>query len=295
MTLGIQLLLKTPVDDYYPEHQVKRAAAFTTPHITKLHQSLSAICLYNPFWNNFRLLNFFAKRNLHLSINELVQLKREAGVGTRQEIYKNLLQFYLNGSKLNENQLRFLERLNPAFCDRSVHTKYPGQILIYECLSPRRLSKQLKKPYYLHLFIDLFNSYLFGRFDLDRSTAVGSKVLNQTIVPFYQERDTLITTVWHSCKPSGTNQQNSEPQARWINKKIIWKTTVHSYGTIEAFEKFILWEFFEGLRLYATELNNLPKTFERWLCRQNSFHPFDKEFNFFQYFDLGKCLQISLD
>lgn len=299
MSLGIQLLLlDAPVDYPVQEHPAKPIVSITE-HITKLHESVAAVSLYNPFWNNFRLLNFFAKRKIHLTLDELIKLKNESGVGTRQEIYKRLLQLYLDGSfRLNENQLRFLERLNPAFCDRNIHPKNPGDILIYECLSPRRLSHRFKEPFCLHLFIDLFNSYLFGCLSLERSGAVGMKLLQEVIIPLYHAHNAVVTIVRHSHKPTLTrciSDDEQEFSRAFSEHNISWEETSQVYGTIEAFEKFILQEFFEGVRLYGTSAGKLHITFERWLRHQNLTHPFDQSFNFFQYFDLGRCLKISLD
>jgi len=262
---------------------------------TQLHRLLTAICLHNPFWNDFRLLDFLAKRKIHLTLDELYSLKADCGLSSRAAVCQALLQLYSNNElQLNDQQIRFIERLNPAFCDRDIRTTGPGELLIYECLSSRKLPYKYKGQFYLHLFIDMFNGYAFGQFHSHRSAEIGINLLNQYIIPFYQEHGTLVATVLYSNHDTAPHVQEAAG-VKSITPQASWQQTNRAFGTIASFRKFMLTNFFEGMRLYSTPMNMLQPTFTRWLKQYNASHSFVKYRDFLEYIDSGRCFQLMLD
>jgi hypothetical protein len=308
MTAGIRLLLmENSLTDFLPhfpeikQNPLESPAAFTvgSPEFTdKLQESVRAVCLHNPFWNDFRLLNFFQRYGLELTLSELTFLKNQSGVGSRTEIYRELLRVYKStDSDLSEQQIRFIERLNPAFRDRDLAANKPGQLLIYECLSSRRLQHKFNGPMYLHLFIDRFNGHIFAAFQQERSAQIGFNIVIKTILPYYQQRQTPVSTVICSQKNRGHSHDASclglAKAAKPLN--LSWQSTDQSFGTVDSFHKFTLSRFFEGIRLYHTSSCSFEVSFNRWLTQYNSTQTFYKRRDFLACVELGQCLRLSLD
>jgi hypothetical protein len=265
--------------------------------IEKLQQSVQSVCLYNPFWNDFRLSDFFRRYGLDLTFAELNALKWQSGVGSRTAIYQKLLYRYQqNETRLSEQQIRFIERLNPAFRDRNLPSEQPGQLLIYECLSSRRLQHKFNGPMYLHLFIDRYNGYAFPCFHQERSSYVGLALLSKVIIPYYQQRDTSIQTILCSQKNLNAIHDSSVQFAKAANQLgVTWQNTNQAFGTIESFHKFILSHFFEGFRLYNTDSSSFETVFKRWLNQYNTSQTFYKQRNFLEFVEFGQCTRLSLD
>jgi hypothetical protein len=117
---------------------------YQRPSPTKLHQLVVGICLRNPFWNDFRLLSFFAKRNMELTLKDLQQLRRDCNVDSKVSVCHTLMEMYFaNPKQLSPQQIGFIERINPPFCDRNITSSAPGKLLFYECIFIRRLSRKI--------------------------------------------------------------------------------------------------------------------------------------------------------
>lgn len=243
-------------------------------------------CLANPFWNDFRLLDFFTRQGLPLTMDLLQQAKQKLGIASKTTLCQALIRLYIkNPGALDLQQIRFIERVNPAFCDRELSAAAPGEKLIYECICTRRMISKLKTLQYIHLFMDLFNGYTFGVFSPDRSLLTGLQWLRENILPFYQTRHcTGPLTLYHTAE-----------QAAAASQIVTLQKLNQPSGTIQAFRKFILPGFFEGLRLYDTPLTLLDTTFSHWLYSYNAAWEFDRHRDRLQLINQTGCPRIFLD
>ncbi|MCE5286633.1 MAG: hypothetical protein LLG02_12410 [Pelosinus sp.] len=265
------------------------------PLPTKLHQLVAGICLRNPFWNDFRLLSFFAKRNMKLSLKDLQQLKMNCNVESKISVCHTLMEMYFtNPKQLSPQQIGFIERINPPFCDRNITSSAPGKLLLYECIFIRRLSRKIKGMLYLHIFIDIYNGYVFGQFSQEHSIKVGVSLLEKELFPFYAKESSVITTLLSS-KQGIQDAKDLSLYRKKLPPGCKWKETSHQLGTIQGFLKFELHDFFEGLRLYNSSYAALDAPFARWLRSRNAAHPFEDPYSFMECFDLTNCAQLSLD
>lgn len=251
-----------------------------------LKNFILSTCMENPFWNEFRLLNFFNRYGLELTLQELQHIKKCAGIETKAALCQALASLYAEDSQaLNTQQIRFVERLNPVFCDREISVSYPGELLVYECICTRKMVNKLKSLHYIHLFIDLYNGYVFGKFMQQRSLDTALNLFRTEIAPVYAAKNYNPPTILYYSQddqlPSGSD--------------IAIKTARHPSGTIQGFRKFILAGFFEGIRIYDTPVESMPHTFERWLLAYNRTHPFDRRQDLLQYSTTTFCPRLSLD
>jgi hypothetical protein len=265
------------------------------PFPSRLHQFVAGICLRNPFWNDFRLLSFFAKRGIQLTIESLQQLKIECGVASKASVCRILMDMYLENSKnLSAQQIGFIERMNPLFCDRDIISSAPGDLLLYECICVRRMSRKIKGMLYLHLFIDIFNGYAFGQFSQQRSREIGLSLVQKEIIPFYTKHSCTIAAILYSKKGLQGNIENSLHK-KWPLLTCKWKEINRPLGTIQGFCKFVLSDFFEGMRLHDASYTDLHAPFTRWLRTQNAGLPFHERCHFLDSIDFLYCSRLSLD
>ncbi|CUH94942.1 hypothetical protein P22_1011 [Propionispora sp. 2/2-37] len=258
------------------------------PHVSSplLKSFILATCMENPFWNEFRLLDFFNRNGLKLTIQELQHIKRCAGIETKTALCQALTDLHTeNSQSLNAQQIRFVERLNPVFCDREISVSYPGELLAYECICTRRMVNKLKSLQYIHLFIDLYNGYVFGKFMPQRSLDAALALFRSEIAPVYAAKNYNKPTILYY-SPDG-----QIPAASSLSLQAARRPS----GTIQGFRKFILAGFFEGIRIYDTPVKNLPYTFERWLQAYNLTRPFDRRQNLLRYSATTFCPRLSID
>lgn len=256
----------------------------------KLRKLLLTICLKYPFWNDFRILGFFNKRGISMTMAELQVLRSECGVESREAVCLELMQLYLNNEiKLGKKQVQFIERLNPAFRDRDFLASRPGELLVYECIFFRRLNKM----FYIHFVVDLFNGFAFGKVSRNCSGEIGLKLLQEKISPFYHDRGYKIKTIVHSVKSTRDHWEMEEAKIRdsIFAMGIEWLAPKHEFGIIQRFQRDFLDKFFSDAEALKVSLLTIQPAFNRWMNKYNAACPFDQRRNLLGY--IGKFGRID--
>lgn len=250
----------------------------------KLSDLFMTICLEYPFWNNFRILDFFNKRGLSMTMEELRHLRSECGLENKEDVCLELMALYFNNEiKLGRKQLQFIERLNPAFRDRDFPVAMPGESLIYECIFFRRLNKM----FYLHLVFDLYNGHAFGKVSRRRSGAIGLKLLQEKVIPFYRSRGYKINTLVHSInsRRDGVEAQASNIREKALAMDIKLLEPKHEFGIIQRFQRDWLEPFFNDAEAFDVSLPLIQPAFDRWVIKYNANCPFHQRRNLLGYTD----------
>lgn len=235
----------------------------------KLCTLLMNICLEYPFWNNFRILDFFNKRGILMTMDELQFLRSECGLENREDVCLELMRLYFNNEiELGKKQLQFIERVNPVFRDRYFSAGRPGELLIYECVSLRRLNKM----FYIHLIFDLFNGYSFGRVSQRRSGAIGIQLLQEKVVPLYRGRGYTIKAIVHSIN---STRDHLEAKASNIREKALAMDIEllepkHKFGIIQCFQREWVDPFFDVAEVLDVSLLMIQPAFDRWMIKYNA-------------------------
>lgn len=249
-------------------------------HLPELCTQVRSVCLDNPFWNDFRLLNYFSKQHISLSLESLHDLKETAGVASKEDVCQLLIKQYSRSkSSLNDQQLRFIERLNPLFLDRNIRAAKPGMVVAYEYFCLRGIDGML----YIHLFIDMFNGYAFGEVSHNPSLQASTALLQNKIIPFYEKKGHGISTILCLCKDEGdvTDIRALKRLTKEAESGIKWKKTTEPTGIIQTFRKTLLNDFLDGLNQYKPPLSMLNSVFARWLQSYSQEHPFEERRNLF--------------
>jgi len=248
----------------------------------KLSNLLMNICLKYPFWNDFRILDFFNKHDIPMTMEELRDLRSECGIENKEDVCQELMRLYFNRQiELGKRQVQFIERLNPAFRDRDFLAGRPGDLLVYECVFFRRLNKM----FYLHLVFDLFNGYAFGRVSRRRSGEIGLKLLQEKVVPLYRGRGYKMNAIVHSIK---STRDHCEAEASKIRESILgigteWLESKHEFGIIQRFQRDCLDPFFSNAEALDISLPLIQPAFDRWMIKYNAVCPFHQCRNLLGY------------
>jgi len=244
----------------------------------KLYNLLTTVCLRYPSWNDFRILDFFNKRGLRMTMEELQDLRSQCGIESREDVCRELMELYFkNEIELGKKQIQFIERLNPAFRDRNFLADRPGDLLVYECIFFRRLNKM----FYLHLVFDLFNGHAFGRVSRRCSGEIGLKLLQEKIIPCYRSRGYQVKTIVHSIKSTRDQWKKEEANIRdrVLDMGIQWIEPKHKFGIIQLFQRDWLNGFFSNAEALDVTLLMIQPAFDRWIIKYNLACPFHQRRN----------------
>lgn len=242
------------------------------------------IYLQNPYWSEFRILNFFCKRGISMTMEKLQYLRKECCLESKDDVCHKLMRLYAKKEiQLDKRQIQFIERVNPAFRDRDFRAARPGDLLIYGCIFFRRLNKM----FYLHVVVDLFNGYVFGKVSRRRSGEIGIKMLQDKIAPFYKDRGYVIGTVIHSSKSA---RDRSEVEECKIHEGIMamgleWLEPHREFGIIQCFQRDVLDRFFYEAEALKVSLFMIQPALDRWMIQYNAACPFHQRRNLLGYLE----------
>ena len=243
---------------------------------TPLHRQLISLCLHNPYWNDFRLLHHFQKRNVTMSMDDLQCLKQQCGLDRRETICNTLIRLAAEGGlKMNDRQLSFIEKVKPEFRDRDMKSNQPGELFVYACLFGRGVGDIGRV--YVHLFIDMFTGCTFGALSRRRAVRAGLHFLEESILPLYLDHNQAIQTVFHTTQSTRDIKEFNELESDedFSRLGIQWIPTRRTFGIIEKFEKNIsLSTFFEDHAANAPLFTVLQSSFTQWLKKYNSTNRF---------------------
>ncbi|MEN6414514.1 MAG: hypothetical protein ABFC84_17390 [Veillonellales bacterium] len=235
--------------------------------VDELHRQVISSCLYNPFWNDFRLQHSLEKKRFCITLEEVRQIKQQYQLDNR-DVLCNLILQLANRSNvpLNRHQLSFVEKVKPELRDFDLRQENPGELLVYQCLFSHNM-KGIGRIY-LHLYADLYNGHIFGRLTHGRTLDEGLRVFRLGVLPVYRTGDLRIEKVMYSSRqpehPAGCFSDDfAKSSSHWIH-------TCRSFGIFEQLQRSLLQS--ESLPRAASRehsLSFLQEAFSQWLKQYN--------------------------
>jgi hypothetical protein len=242
------------------------------PVQSNIHRRLTAILLQNPFWNDFHLLHCLRKLNPEMSLDDLRQLKIECNLASREDVCNILLRKLFSdcGSSLNTRQLDFIKKVYPELRDKDLQTEAPGKLVLYNCFGGQKI--RLHGKVYIHIFVDLFNGYVFGRLSRQSSISAGVRVLKRHVAPLYETSGHKILTIVHSRRTaydeSGVVELASDGIVAQLG--ITWQQSDRGFGHIERFQTTVrASDFYTRSNLANNKFHELQSSFGQWLKKYN--------------------------
>ena len=95
--------------------------------------------------------------------------------------------------ELSDEQVRLLERFSPEFRERHIETSHTGDLVAVDTFLVGSLKGVGK--IYLQSVIDCYSRYAWGRLYTNKLPVTAVHVLNEDVLPFFEEHNASITTV----------------------------------------------------------------------------------------------------
>jgi transposase InsO family protein len=255
----------------------------TTPQ--EIVDRVLALALENPTWGCNRISDRLALEGVSLSSVTVQGILTKNGMGSR---YERLLKLEERACRekieLTAEQVRQIEKANPAFRERHVESGRPGELLCQDVFYVGQL-KGVGKVY-LHTVVDTFGSVAFGFLVCASANAHTSKqpeaavaVLHNDALPFYAEREIPVAKVLtdNGREFCGTD---THPYELYLGLNDIRhkRTRVNrpqTNGFVERFHRTVLDEFFR--QAFRTKLftgvPELQTDLDGWLRFYNEERP----------------------
>jgi transposase InsO family protein len=199
-------------------------------------------------------------------------------MGTRfQRLLKLERQHLEQGIDLTAEQIKAIEKANPAFRERHVESACPGELLSADTFLVGHF-KGIGKVY-LHAVVDTYGSYGFGFLHTSKQPEAAVAVLHNEVLPFYAEHTLTVQAVLtdNGREFCGTENHPYELYLALndIEHRRTKVRTPKTNGFVERFQRTVLEEFFiQALRttFYET-VEALQADLDAWLRFYNTERP----------------------
>jgi transposase InsO family protein len=255
---------------------VHKTHPMTTP--VEVVERVLAISSDNPAWGCVRIADQLQLEGTRLSSPTVQAILIKHGVGTKYERLLRLEErMATEPIALTAEQIRLIEKANPAFRERHVESTRPGELLAQDTFYVGNF-KGLGKVY-MQAVVDTFGSYGFATLHTSKRPETAALILHNEVLPFYAERGLPVTAVLtdNGREFCGTDAHPFELYLA-LNDIEHRKTRVRrpqTNGFVERFHRTVLDEFFRtSLRDTVLDtLDDLQAKLDAWLVHYNHERP----------------------
>lgn len=244
----------------------------------EVEQRILAVSLAHPAWGCDRLSDHLALAGVNVSGPTIQRILNDNAMGTRYHRWLKLEQQQAEQAlALTVEQVKFIEKQNPAFRERHVESSRPGELLCQDTFHVGHL-KGVGRVY-LHVVVDTYGSCAFGFLHTSKRPEAAVAVLYNDVLPFYAEREIPVQTVLtdNGREFCGTDNHPYELYLA-LNELEHRRTRVRrpqTNGFVERFNLTVLDEFFRTAfrtKLYES-VEQLQVDLDEWLAYYNYERP----------------------
>lgn len=249
---------------------------FTTS--PEVEQRILSLALEHPAWGCNRLCDTLKLEGINVSAITIQKILNRNEMGGRYDRWLKLEQQRSEQPiELSEEQVRFLEKLNPAFRERHVESNAPGELLSQDTFFVGTL-KGIGRVY-MHAVVDTYSSYAFGFLHTSKQPEAAATVLHNDVLPFYRDRGlpvkALLTDNGREFCGKDTHPYELYLELNEIEHRRTRVRTPKTNGFVERFNGTALNEFFIPAmhsKLYES-VEVLQVDFDAWLVEYNTVRP----------------------
>lgn len=248
----------------------------TTP--PEVVERIIAVSLEHPAWGCDRLCDWLKLQDISVSSPTIQRILSDNGMGTRYDRWLKLEQLHSEQPiELTAEQVKFLEKQNPAFRERHVDSSRPGELLCQDTFLVGTLKGVGRL--YLHAVVDTFSSYAFGFLHTTRKPEAAVAVLHNDVLPFYQERDLAITAILTDNGREFCGTETHPYQLYLALNEVEHRRTrvrrPQTNGFVERFNGTVLDEFFRTAfrTTFYESVDQLQADLDAWLIHYNTERP----------------------
>jgi transposase InsO family protein len=179
---------------------------------------------------------------------------------------------------LNDDQVKLLERFSPEFRERHIVTHHTGDLVAVDTFFVGTL-KGVGKVY-LQSVIDCFSRHAWGRLYTSKMPVTAVHVLNEDVLPFFEQHNARITTVLSDNGREFCGRPDRHPYEIFLQlEEIEHRTTKvrrpQSNGFVERLHRTLLDEHFRimGRTKWYESLEEMQKDLDAFLVKYNTKRP----------------------
>lgn len=179
---------------------------------------------------------------------------------------------------LNEDQIRLLERFSPEFRERHIEVHHTGELVAVDTFFVGTL-KGVGKVY-LQSVIDCYSRYAWGRLYTNKLPVTAVHVLNNNVLPFFEDHDARITTILSDNGREFCGRKDRHPYELFLQlEEIEHRTTKvrrpQSNGFIERLHRTLLDEHFriQGRTKWYESIEEMQQDLDEYLMQYNTRRP----------------------
>lgn len=176
--------------------------------------------------------------------------------------------------ELNEAQIRVLERFSPEFRERHIETKHTGDLVAVDTFMVGALKGVGR--IYLQTVVDCHSRYAWGRLYTNKMPVTAVHVLNEDVLPFFEEHNAVITTILSDNGREFCGRPDQHPYELFLQLESIEHRTTkvrrpQSNGFVERLHRTLLDEHFRimGRTKWYESIEEMQKDLEAYLHHYN--------------------------
>lgn len=180
--------------------------------------------------------------------------------------------------KLTDKQIRLLERFNPEFRERHIEAPHSGALLAVDTFFVGNL-KGVGRVY-AQTAIDCHSRYAFARLYTTKLPLTAVHLLNNDILPFFEDHKTTIETVLSDNGREFCGRPDKHPYELFLQLEGIGHRTTQvrrpqSNGFLERFHRTLLDEHLriQGRAKFYEDIVEMQKDLDGYLDRYNRKRP----------------------
>jgi transposase InsO family protein len=176
--------------------------------------------------------------------------------------------------ELTDAQIKVLERFSPEFRERHIETKHTGDLVAVDTFMVGSLKGVGR--IYLQTVIDCYSRYAWGRLYTNKMPVTAVHVLNEDILPFFEEHNATITTILSDNGREFCGRADNHPYELFLQLEGIEHRTTRvrrpqSNGFVERLHRTLLDEHFRimGRTKWYESIEEMQKDLEVYLHHYN--------------------------
>ncbi len=222
-----------------------------------------------------RIRNFLLEEKVSMSANAIQNALKYRGLGsTIDRIHALEEKLYKEDTNPTEEQRELIEGKDPCMKERGLVCKAPGEVLV-QCISSLH-TPSTQKVLFAHYVIDRYGCLAFLIFDRSESIDVSIRLLNDSVIPYYDEMGIKIQEILLEAEeePDAENlsRYSSFVKNYGIALRFIESTDENADGFAQRFETCFCDKLLSDpkTKLYLEEIEVLNEKCQIWLNRYNS-------------------------
>jgi transposase InsO family protein len=228
-------------------------------------------CLEYPVHGALKVSQQLILRGVHIGVGAIRGIWQRHNILLKQQRLLRLEQHYkTNTIALTENHVKLLEKFDSEFRERHIQADFTGQLVAMDTFMVGNL-KGIGKIY-LQTVVDCHSRFAFGHLYTSKVSVTAVHVLNEKVLPFFEEHDYPIVTILTDNGREYCGRMDGHPFELFLQLEDIEHRTTRvrrpqSNGIVERLHRTLLEEHFgiQGRVKFYENLQEMQNDLDSYL------------------------------